>query len=76
MLPVLLLFVVVVNEFKHANITLPIKTRLAERKIEMQEMRKEKHTVTSKKYDKKCFETKSDKDLESKSLSESGDLKC
>ena len=42
----------------------------------MQEMRKEKHTVTSKKHDKKCLETKTDKGLESKSLSESGDLKC
>jgi hypothetical protein len=31
------------------------KTRLAKRKLEVQEVRKEKQTVTSKKHDKKCF---------------------
>ena len=35
--------------------TLPNKTRLAKRKLEIKEVRKEKQTATSKKHDKKCF---------------------
>jgi hypothetical protein len=31
------------------------KTRLAKRKLEVQEVRKEKQTLTSKKHDKKCL---------------------
>ena len=38
--------------------TLPIKTRLAKRKLEIKEVRKEKQTVTSKKHDKNCFNEK------------------
>jgi hypothetical protein len=43
------------------------KTRLAKRKLEMQELRKENQTSTSKKHDKKC--------LESKNVSETTSLK-
>ena len=38
--------------------TLPSKTRLGKRKFEMKEVRKENHTATSKKHDKKCLEPK------------------
>ena len=38
--------------------TLPSKTRLGKRKLEMKEVRKENHTATSKKHDKKCLEPK------------------
>ena len=34
--------------------TLPSKTRLGKRRLEMQELRKEKQTTTSKKHDKNC----------------------
>ena len=44
--------------------TLTSKTRLGKRKLEMKEVRKENHTATSRKHDKKCFEPK--KSLESK----------
>ena len=37
--------------------TLPNRTRLAKRKLEIQEVRKEKQTETSKKHDKRCHET-------------------
>ena len=32
------------------------KTRLAKRKLEIKEVRKDKQTATSKKHDKTCFE--------------------
>ena len=35
--------------------TLPNKTRLAKRKLEIKEVRKDKQTGTSKNHDKKCF---------------------
>ena len=35
--------------------TLTSKTRVAKRKLEIKEVRKEKQTTTSKKHDKKCF---------------------
>ena len=41
--------------------TLPNRTRLAKRKLEIQEVRKEKQTETSKKHDKRCHETSNDK---------------
>ena len=44
--------------------TLPIKTRLAKRKLEIKEVRKEKQTVTSKKHDKNCFNEKNVKVLD------------
>ena len=36
--------------------TLPPRTRLAKRKHEIKEVRKENQTTTSKKHDKKCLE--------------------
>ena len=36
---------------------LPSKTRLSKRKLEIKEVRKEKQITTSRKHDKKCFET-------------------
>ena len=44
--------------------TLPTKTRLAKRKLEIQEVRKEKQTTTSKKHDKKCLQKKPEIDSE------------
>ena len=38
------------------------RTRLAKRKFEIQEVRKEKQTLTSKKHDKKCLEDSKSKD--------------
>ena len=38
--------------------TLTSKTRLGKRKLETKEVRKENHTATSKKHDKKCLEPK------------------
>ena len=35
--------------------TLTNKTRVAKRKLEIKEVRKEKQITTSKKHDKKCF---------------------
>ena len=43
------------------TMTLPTKSRLAKRKLEIKEVRKEKQTVTSKKHDKNCYD---DKNLE------------
>ena len=42
--------------------TLPGKTRLAKRKLEIKEVRKEKQTVTSKKHDKNCFKDENAED--------------
>ena len=44
--------------------TLPSKNRLAKRKLEIKEVRKEKQTVTSKKHDKNCFKDKIVEDSE------------
>ena len=43
---------------------LPSKNRLAKRKLEIKEVRKEKQTVTSKKHDKNCFKDKIVEDSE------------
>ena len=56
--------------------TLVAKTRLAKRKQEMQEVRKENQTVTSKKHDKRCIEESIEKNnsvLKLKTLQEHHD---
>ena len=52
---------------------LTTKTRFAKRKLEITELRKDKHTITSKKHDKNCLEEKSDQSLEFKSLKQKYD---
>ena len=44
--------------------TLTNKTRLGKRRLEMQDLRKEKQITTSKKHDKKCLEANPNKDFE------------
>ena len=44
--------------------TLPSKTRLGKRRLEMQELRKEKQTTTSKKHDKNCLDKGYSQELE------------
>ena len=44
------------------SMTLTSKTRLGKRKQEIQELRKEKQTITSKKHDKRCIEKSGCKD--------------
>ena len=45
--------------FQAHKMTLPTRTRLAKRKQEIQEVRKEKRTATSKKHDQNCLKKKS-----------------
>ena len=56
---VLLLHVMMVKQMAPTNTN---RTRLGKRKQEMQELRKEKQTITSKKHDKTCLEKDNSKD--------------
>ena len=53
--------------------TLPYKPRLAKRKLEIKEVRKEKQTATSKKHDKSCFRVEKAGDNDHKSSTKTND---